>query len=60
MSLKTRKNDEKDFVLKRFTNIEVFKTAGNHPFSVIFDLKETQLFFWVHFIHFLMRVQGRI
>lgn len=45
MSLKTRKNDEKDFVLKRFTNIEVFKTAGNHPFSVIFDLKETQLFF---------------
>ena len=50
MSLRTRKNDEKDFVLKRFTNIEVcqsevFKTAGNHPFNVIFDLKETQLFF---------------
>lgn len=50
MSLKTRKSDEKDFVLKRFTNIEVcqsevFKTAGNHPFYVIFDLKKPNSFF---------------
>ena len=50
MSLKTRKNDEKDFVLKRFTNIEVcqsevFKTAGNHLFYVIFDLKKPNSFF---------------
>ena len=50
MSLKTRKNDEKDFVLKRFTNIEVcqsevFETAGNHLFYVIFDLKKPNSFF---------------